>query len=101
MSFAGQVLWNRQTIGACDLAIIGNPSAAPAAAPPVAAFRNLRRDAADERDWAFAGTGTLRVMTPPNEMASERRDGVVVVVNPECRGGSGIAAPRLSDQCIP
>src|SRR6266567_3278288 len=65
MSFAGQVLWNLHTIGACDLAIIGKPSAAPPATTPLAAFRNLRRVPADERDLACAGVSDLRIMIPP------------------------------------
>ena len=52
MSFAGQVDCQRIEIGvACAVAIIGKPSAAPAAAPELA-FRNLRRVPAGWPAWS-------------------------------------------------
>ncbi len=39
MNLSGHVLWKRKVIGACERAIIGNPSAVAPAAAPVARKR--------------------------------------------------------------
>src|SRR5258706_15020307 len=86
MSLAGHVLWNRQTIGVCDLAIIGKPSAALPATTPVAAFRNLRRVfAVVETGWAERDFD-LRAMAPPGNCL---------------RNINGARSCRRSPRCLP
>src|SRR6266536_3327391 len=106
MSLAGQVLWKRQTIGACDFAIIGKPSVVLPAATPDATFRNLRREpVCCERDSAFAGTSDFFVMTPPENWRRCAMPGMDLLINPEtaCRGclGGKPRAPLVIGQCIP
>src|SRR5690349_5895491 len=82
MSFDGHVDWNRMLIGlACPFEIIGKPSVAPAAAAPVAAFRNLRREPVLAA-LGGAGTNSLRFMDPPlkwRAVALPRRIQVICV----------------------
>src|SRR5215470_2887608 len=78
MSFAGHVLCQRMLIGvAWPFEIIGKPSVAPAAATPVAAFRNLRRERAALRASGNAGTENLRVMLPPLKWRRRAANGLI------------------------
>ena len=88
MSFDGHVDCQRIEIGPCAFAIIGKPNVAPPAATPVAAVRNLRREAI-AAGFAAAEFWVLLVMRPPRiqrvrcEVGAgcrERRDLVVASV---------------------
>src|SRR5215470_419324 len=96
MSLAGQVLWKRHTVCVCDVAIAGKPSPAPAATAPLAALRNLRREAAYLPDPTFAGASALRLMGPPRSKSSVREREVSRFERPPprdaCRGQSQFAA---------
>src|SRR6266508_4763361 len=65
MSFDGHVLCQRIASGPCAFAIIGKPSVAPAAATPVAPFRNLRRVRVMAPAAFIAAVCGLRMMLPP------------------------------------